>query len=43
MVSNSLKIELQELLDQLAGIKTEFSTDPEYLELRGGLPEDWPL
>ena len=43
MVSNSLKIELQDLLAQLEGIRTEFSADPEYLELRGGLPEDWPL
>ena len=43
MVSNSLKIELQELLDQLEGMRTEFSADSEYLELRGGLPEDWPL
>ncbi len=43
MVSNSLKIELQELLDQLKGISTELAADPEYLELRGGLPEDWPL
>ena len=43
MVSNSLKIELQELLDQLEVVRTELSADPEYLELRGGLPEDWPL
>ena len=43
MVSNSLKIELQELLDQLEGVRTEFSADPEYLDLRGALPEDWPL
>jgi len=43
MVSNSLKIELQELLDQLERVSTEFSADPEYLELRGSLPEDWPL
>ena len=43
MVSNSLKIELQEFLDQLEGVRAEFSSDPEYLELRGSLPEDWPL
>ena len=24
-------------------VNIEFSADPEYLELRGGLPEDWPL
>ncbi len=43
MVSNSLKIELQDLLAQLEGMRSESADDPEYLELRGGLPEDWPL
>ena len=43
MVSNSLKMELQELLDLLGRLRTEFASDPEYQELRANLPEDWPL
>ena len=43
MVSNSMKIELQELLELLETARTEFADDPEYQELRGALPEDWPL
>ena len=43
MVSNSMKIELQDLLNLLERTRTEFADDPEYLELKGALPEDWPL
>ncbi len=43
MVSNSLNIELQELLALLGSMKNESADDPEYLELRGHLPEEWPL
>ncbi len=43
MVSNSLNIELQELLATLAGISRDFSDDPEYQELRADLPQEWPL
>jgi hypothetical protein len=43
MVSNSLDMELQELLDLLERVKQEFGSDPEYQELRSSLPEDWPL
>ena len=43
MVSNSMKIELQQLLDLLERLRTEFAEDAEYQELRATLPEDWPL
>ena len=43
MVSNSLNIELQQLLDTLAGISRDLSDDSEYQELRADLPQEWPL
>jgi hypothetical protein len=43
MVSSALKIELQELLDILEESRRDYATDPEYQELRGELPTDWPL
>ena len=43
MVSNSLNMELQELLDILEGVRLEFSSDSEYLELRQHLPREWPM
>ena len=43
MVSNSLAMELQELLDLLGRLQQQCSGDPEYRELRRSLPEDWPL
>ena len=43
MVSNSLNIELRQLLDTLAGISRDLSDDPEYQELREALPQEWPL
>ncbi len=43
MVSNSLNIELQELLDTMAGISRDFSDDTEHHELRADLPKEWPL
>ena len=43
MVSNSLSMELQELLDILGRLQQQCSGDSEYQELRGSLPEDWPL
>ena len=42
MVSNSLNMELQELLETLERVQRECGNDPEYQELRRGLPEDWP-
>jgi len=43
MVSNTLKIDHQELLDTLERLRREFGKSPEYRELRRDLPEDWPL
>ena len=43
MVSNSLKIELQELLDLLETLRREAGDDPEYQELRAGIPSEWPI
>ena len=43
MVSNSLNMELQELLDLLEILKNDSADDSEYQELRGYLPDDWPL
>jgi len=43
MVSNSLNIELQELLDILEGVRREFGSDSEYLDLRQHLPREWPM
>lgn len=43
MVSNSLHLDLQELLKTLKRIRREFGDDPEYLKWRRQLPKDWPL
>jgi hypothetical protein len=43
MVSNSLDMELQELLDMLGRLQRDCREDPEYRELRRALPEEWPL
>jgi hypothetical protein len=43
MVSNTLHMDLQELLDALARIKKEHGASREYRELRRGLPADWPM
>ena len=43
MVSNSLNMELQELLVLLETLKNEGADDSEYQEMRGHLPDDWPL
>lgn len=43
MVSNSLNMELQELLDTLESVRREFGSDHEYQELRSGLPSEWPM
>ena len=43
MVSNTLDMELEELLSVLQRLSREFGHSPEYQELRGQLPEDWPL
>jgi hypothetical protein len=43
MVSNSLNMALQELLDLLENVRRECSNDRDYLELRQQLPSDWPM
>jgi hypothetical protein len=43
MVSNVLKMDLQELLDLLGRIRRDHGDSLEYLELRAALPTDWPL
>jgi hypothetical protein len=43
MVSNVLKIELQEFLETLERFRHAYANDPEYQALRGELPPEWPL
>ena len=43
MVSNSLKIDEQEVVEALARLRREQSDNPEYQRLRRDLPEDWPV
>ena len=43
MVSNTLRIDLQDLLDTIARMRKEHGGDAEYRKLRRELPEDWPL
>ena len=43
MVSNSLNMELQELLDVLENVRREFGQDAEYQELCRAFPAEWPL
>ena len=43
MVSNSLDMELQELLDMLSRLRRDCREDPEYKKLRQAFPKEWPL
>jgi len=43
MVSNSLNIALQELLDTIRRMRKEHGGSPDYQKLRKELPKDWPL
>ena len=43
MVSNSLKIALQELLDTIERMRKDYGGSEEYRKLRKELPKDWPL
>ncbi len=43
MVSNTLRIDLQELLDTLDRLRREFGKSAEYQELRRDLPDEWPM
>ena len=43
MVSNTLRMDLQDLLAALKRLKKQFSKDPDYQEIRRDLPKDWPM
>lgn len=43
MVSSSLDLELEVLYATLERLRVEHGTDPDYVQLRTDLPEDWPL
>lgn len=43
MVSSTIDMELQDLLETLQRIRREHGDDPEYRELRQELPFDWPM
>ena len=43
MVSNSLKIDQEEIVDALARLRREQADNPEYQKLRRELPQDWPV
>jgi hypothetical protein len=43
MVSNTLGMDLQHLLEALKRFRVELAEDPEYQELRKAFPPDWPL
>ena len=43
MVSNSLNMDLQELLDTVKRMRKEHGGTEEYRKLRKDLPKDWPL
>lgn len=43
MVSNTLRIDLQDLLETLQRMREKYGESAEYQKLRGELPKDWPL
>jgi hypothetical protein len=43
MVSNSLGIDQEEIIEALARLRREQADDPEYQKLREELPLDWPV
>ena len=43
MVSNTLHLDLQELLKTLERIRRDFGDDPEYKKWRRQLPKNWPI
>ena len=43
MVSNTLEMELEELVATLKRIGETCGEDPEYRKLRAPLPDDWPV
>ena len=43
MVSNTLDMELDDLVATLKRVRGTCGEDPEYLKLRAPLPDDWPI
>ena len=43
MVSNTLGLKLENLLDALKRLRKNFSKDLDYKEIRRELPKDWPM
>jgi hypothetical protein len=43
MVSNSLKLDQEEIIEALTRLRREQADSPEYQKLRGELPQDWPV
>ncbi|MGH7771479.1 MAG: hypothetical protein ACREQA_04510 [Candidatus Binatia bacterium] len=43
MVSNSLNMDLDELLEAIRRLSREYSDSPEYKKWRKDLPDDWPI
>ena len=43
MVSNTLKMDQQEVIDALTRLRDEQADNPEYKKVRRDLPQDWPL
>ena len=43
MVSNSLNLAQEEIIEALACLRREQADSPEYQKLRRELPEDWPV
>jgi hypothetical protein len=43
MVSNTLELDLEELLTTLERLRVEHAANPDYANLRRDLPSDWPL
>jgi hypothetical protein len=43
MVSNTLNMELKDLLETLERLRRDSRDDAQYRELRSQLPADWPM
>jgi hypothetical protein len=43
MVSNVLEISEEDLMTVLLRLRNEHADDPDYRELRGALPPEWPI
>ena len=43
MVSNTIDMDLEELLATLERLRVEHGSDVEYVQLRKVLPADWPI